>query len=269
SKSSEIIAMMAAGVSLFHLVFPVFLIGSLVAGFTYSNQSYLAPMLGSDKRTGFTRSRSEHSVWQFADGKLYHFSEPSIKTKEIRKGLTFFFDQEHQIKQIQSSKGLRLKDKSWQMDEANEIAFSSDEVINNILPLNSIPENKLPFVFKKELSHPKYSSFSEIISEIIIKQQGAINYKSDVFALYQKIAGILSVFTMVLLALPFSLYAGRSVNVRTGIVVSIVMGLVFWLTDQILISLNSTGTLLPEISAFGANILFVVLALILIRLKRT
>ena len=56
SKSSEVIAMMAAGVSLAKMVFPVFAAGCVIGLFGYLNQSYLAPLWGADERTSMVDS---------------------------------------------------------------------------------------------------------------------------------------------------------------------------------------------------------------------
>ena len=133
---------------------------------------------------------------------------------------------------------------------------------------NSFQDDEFPFVFKKELVHPKYSDFSDIITEINLKRQGSVNYEADLFAFYQKTAAIISIFVMILLALPFSLSSSRKSNARMGIVLSIILGFSFWLVDQIFASFNSAGLVPAELAAFGANILFTLLALSLIYLRR-
>ena len=164
---------------------------------------------------------------------------------------------------------LSRKDESWEIGQERRIEFHEKGIRQSVENSLKTAVNEMPVVFTKELVNPKYTGFGSLISEIRIKRKGAVNYNPDLFALYQKIAGLFSIFVMILLALPFSIYSGRSANVRTGIVVSIVLGFVFWLVDQILLSFNTTGMLPMGVSAFGANVGFLILAFILIRLKKT
>ncbi|MFH2130293.1 MAG: LptF/LptG family permease [bacterium] len=268
SKSSEIIAMMAAGISLQKMVFPIFIAGSLIGWFGYLNQSYLAPLWGADERTSMVDSTPVNNSWQFYQGRLFYFAHLMSKKQRVQSSRVFEFDDHHQIRRILTFEQLKNANGTWQAESGREINISQNRVVSKTRQTNVFPQEEFPVVFKRELNHPKYSDFSALMTEINLKRMGSVNFEADLFALYQKIAAILSVFVMILLALPFSLYTGKKSNVRMGIVLSMVMGFSFWLIDQIFISFNSAGLMPSELAAFGANILFTLLALLLIYLRR-
>jgi len=268
SKSSEIIAMMAAGVSLSKMVFPIFVAGCVIGLLGYLNQSYLAPYWGADKRTSMVDSTPVNNSWQFYQGRLFYFSGLAAKKKSVQSSRVFEFDNHHKIRKIKDYKQLKLEKRIWQAQSGREVEVNNNSVFDRISPRNSFTDNEFPFVFKKELNHPKYSDFSDIITEINLKRQGSVNYEGDLFAFYQKVAAIISIFVMILLALPFSLSSDRKSNVRMGIVLSIILGFSFWLVDQIFASFNSAGLVSAELAAFGANLLFTLLALSLIYYRR-
>ncbi len=268
SKSSEVIAMMAAGVSLVKMVFPVFAAGCVIGLFGYLNQSYLAPLWGADERTSMVDSTPVNNSWQFYQERLFYFSGLAAKNQHVDSSRIFEFDIQHQINKVKVYKQLVLDDETWRIENGREVEIFENRPTTTPSSEINIQKNTFPFVFKKELNHPKYAGFSDIIMEINLKRQGAVNYESDLFALYQKIAAIMSIFVMILLALPFSLGSGRKSNVRMGIVFSIILGFCFWLIDQIFVSFNSAGLMSAEFAAFGANFLFAVLALSLIYLRR-
>lgn len=268
SKSSESVAMMAAGVSLFQLVRPILLVGTAICLFLYFNQSYLAPWWGADKRSGVVRITEKSNIWRFYQGKLFFFKGISSRRKVVKKSKTFEFQEGHEIHAINDRYQLRLVESKWESTNGDKTLFNHKNLIRHQSGSKVIRADSFPVVFNKELSHPKYSDFSSIISEIRIKLQGAVNYEDDLFALYQKLASFFSIYIMILLALPFSLYSGRDTSVRSGIVISIILGFTYWLMDQIFISLNGTGLISIEISAFGANVIFMSLSVFLIYFKK-
>jgi lipopolysaccharide export system permease protein len=180
----------------------------------------------------------------------------------------FEFDDHHQLNKVKVYRQLGLENGFWRIEDGREVEIFENRPHTSQSSQVTFQKNTFPFVFKKELNHPKYAGFSDIITEIHLKRQGAVNYEADLFALYQKIAAILAIFVMILLALPFSLGSGRKSNVRAGIVFSIILGFCFWLIDQIFFSFNSAGIMSAEFAAFGANFLFAMLALSLIYLRR-
>ncbi len=268
SRSSETIAMMAAGVSLFHLIIPVIYCGVGIAFLLYLNQSYLAPHWGADERAGLVNSAPRTDVWRFHRESIYYFSMPDKNRRTVEFARSFLFDNQHQLRRIDHYTTMTEAGDEWNVKGRNRIETDEEGIYLTSSQSLSFPTEQFPVVFTKELGNPRYSSFSILIKEILLKKNSAVDYNTELFALFQKFAGILAVFVMVLLALPFSIYSGRDANVRTGIVVSVVLGFVFWLVDQILVSLSNTGRVPIAISAFGANVIFLLLAFFLIRLKR-
>lgn len=269
SKTSEIIAMMAAGTSLFSLVLPVLLCGVLISTFLYWNQSYLASYLGADKRVGFVNKTTSESLWQVQGDVLYHFASPNKDQQSAVSGKSYYFNAEQKVERIKLYSGITRQVNGWHLDKIREINLPDRAVYQKYLENKILPHKTLPLVFTENLSSPKYSSITLLFQEILTKRKATLDFSRELFALYQKLAGVVAIFVMILLALPFSIYSGRSANVRTGIVVSVVLGFVFWLVDQILISLNNTGSIPAEVSAFGANLIFLSLGLLLIRWRNS
>jgi len=268
-RSSEIVAMSAAGFSQFRMVFPIVLFGIVICIFIYLNQSYLAPLWGADERTSMVKPKSSDSTWRFFKGRLFYFSGISLKTREVDTNAVFHYGPDHQIKKISNSRKLRLIQNQWYSNKKNsQITFNGGSISNSRSDFEPTREDEFPVIFKEELPFPKYTSFSALVSEIVIKREGAVNFEGDLFALYQKLASFFAIFIMILLALPFSVYSHKESNVRAGIVTAVILGLGYFLVDQVFLSMNQSATISAEISAFGANIAFFILALSLIHLRR-
>lgn len=269
SKNSEIIAMMAAGVSLIHLILPILFCGIFIISLLYLNQSYLAPLWGADKRAGIVRMEKSPSLWRFHSNTLYYFLPDEGEGERLAYGSAFQFNDAKSIKSIRTFDGVIKVDGNWQIDYQSSYEISSDGLKQSRRSETIYKAEQFPVVFTKNLSSPKYATITDLVAEIYVKSRGAVDFQKELFGLYQKVSGAVSIFVMMLLALPFSIYSGRSANVRLGIVKSVVLGFVFWLADQILISLNQTSSIPMEICAFGANAMFLGLAFLLIRLKKS
>lgn len=270
SKSSEVIAMKAAGLSLFQLILPLFVCGIFISGFIYFNQSYLAPWWGGDKIKGVMSTSPSDSIWRFYKGKLFYFEGLSKADKSVSAGIVYKFNRNNELKEISELKGIKERGKQWKIRLKKDLTFKNNSVQKLAeLPSQVVKKKFFPVVFKKEIANPKYIGFSDLVAEIKIKKNSGISYQADIFAFYQKISALLSIFVMMLLALPFSLFSGRQANVRGGIVISVILGFVFWLADQIFIKLNGANVLSAEVAAFGANMIFIALAMLIVRLKKS
>lgn len=268
SKTSEVIAMMTAGISTFRLVMPIMISVLGLVILLYLNQSYLAPSLGADERASLVKKKSNDDVWQFYNGDLFHFTIVDKREKSVREVSRYSFDTDNRIDRITIYEGADFSS-IWTVEAVRKVNLGPGSIHQEIERGKTFEKGAFPVVFKEEIKVPKYSSFIQLFNEISIKSEGAVPFQRELFAVYQKVSGMLSVFVMVLLALPFSIYGGRSSNVRTGIVISVVLGFIFWLVDQLLVSFSDSVAIPLLISAFGANVLFIALAVSLILLKRS
>ncbi|MCP4297138.1 MAG: LptF/LptG family permease [Proteobacteria bacterium] len=268
SRRSEIIAMMAAGISVRQLVQPILIIGLVISSFYYFNQSYLTRWWGQNAQISLYANRDTKNQWMFYRGELFFLKNLNKKKKEITQAKIFSFDNKNNITRMRQVKGLSLKEGSWVSKESDDYIFTNKGVQTTSSPKKSIHRDNFPIVFKPDLLNPKYSPLEAILENLVIRQQSGISFQDILFAAYQKIASILTIFIMILLGLPFSLFSGRDSNVRTGIVISVILGFVYWLLEQILVSFFVAGVFSAELSAFGTNTLFLALAFYFIQTKR-
>jgi len=264
SKSSETVAMMAAGVSLVQLLKPISACCIIISVFIYLNQSYLAPRLGSDTLLSIIQTTPNASKWRLHRNNLFYIYQAKKNNQTIEKAKIFKFGPQNHLEAVLQLKKLKLQSEQWNTESTNKILFDDKDIDQKMYNQSKYSKDQFPIVFEKELINPKYAPFQEVITQILNKKRGGIDNSEDVFAFCQKIALIVSLFIMVVLALPFSLFAGKSFNTRTGIVFAVILGFAYWLLDQIFMTLFRADILIAELAAFGANILFLGLALILI-----
>jgi lipopolysaccharide export system permease protein len=74
--------------------------------------------------------------------------------------------------------------------------------------------------------------------------------------MHAKISLPFGALIMAFLGIPFSLRDGRSGGIGLGIVISIVIGFSYFVTNALILSLGQHGALPPIIAAWTANLIF-------------
>lgn len=267
SKTSESIAMQAAGVSLLQMIRPVLWAGVVIALFFYLNQSYLAPWWGAEKKLGFAQPEDPKTIWRFYQGRLFYFTGLDKHAQTAQRVGEVVFGGDFRMIALNRYQAVTQLEGGWQVGPGLGLGIDQDRLDYQELPPARLTEDAMPIAFNPELPHPKYAPLGTLVTNLKIKMQGAVNYSEDLFALFQKLSGLLTIFCMMILALPFSLFSGRQANVRAGIVIAIVLGFVFWLVEQVFVSLFEAQALSAFVAAFATNGIFLGLGLFLIAKK--
>lgn len=268
SKTSEAVAIQAAGVSPGRMLQPIMLAGVIVALFLYFNQSYLAPWWGADQKVTLVKRQQETHLWRLHQKRLYYFDGLNKKRSAVRESKALTLNEEGKVTAVEEMKRLKVVKKGVVYDLLSGADFDDKRIQEREPKRVKAKQEDFPQLFNERIGHPRYVSFGLLLQEIRIKSEGGVNAQKELFALYQKVAGLLAVFVMMLLALPFSLFSGRAQNVRVGVVVSIVLGFTFWLADQIFASMFDAGLLPALLAGFLADLIFAGLGIYLIRTKK-
>ncbi|MDH5560437.1 MAG: LptF/LptG family permease, partial [Deltaproteobacteria bacterium] len=122
SKSSEITAMISAGVSHVQLLKPVLLFAVVICGFTYVNQSYLAPWWGSDTKMNIVSGKSEESIWRFYRGQIFYFKNPKKYIKKVDQGRIYRFNPDNGIAETEIMSHLKQTGSQWNIQSGVKIS---------------------------------------------------------------------------------------------------------------------------------------------------
>jgi len=267
SKNSEAVAMQAVGISPLQMLKPVLLLGIFIAAGAYANQSYLAPLWGADEKLMLVKPQPPTFAWRFFQGRLFYFGNLKDFKFQAGKGQIYAFTPEHRIARLQETKRLRQEGETIEFKVQRIVNFSNQGIQVAPGEAETWQQQTFPVIFKPHINHPRYSGFSDIAREVQLKRLGGENYQAELFAAYQKTAGVIAVFVMILLALPFSLFSHRAANVRTGIVIAVILGLLFWLFEQVFAGLFEAGFLPGLVAAFLADVLFLLLGGYLLKVR--
>ena len=275
SRSSEITAMKATGVSLYRIVTPVLIVTMMIsAGLFAFDELYLPAanrrqeallsvikdkpaqtFLRPDRKwiSGQTTASGEPSrifYYQFFDADKNVFANLSVF--EFAPN-TFAL----QRRIFAASARWDSRVNRWVFDDGWQRTFT-DETVTSYQPFTvaTFPEiREQPGYFKKEnipSQEMSYGELSRYISDL--KQSGFDTTRLSV-QLNRKIAYPLITLVMAILAIPFSLSMGKKGSLA-GIATAIGLAIAYWVVAGLFEAMGNVNTLPPLLAAWSPDLLF-------------
>ena len=275
SRSSEITAMKATGVSLYRIITPVLIVTLLISvGLFAFDEVYLPTanrrqeallsviknkpaqtFLRPDRKwiSGQTTASGEPSrifYYQFFDADKNVFANLSVFEFQPN---TFVL----QRRIFAASARWDSRVNRWVFDDGWQRTFTGETVASyQPFTVATFPEiREQPSYFKKEnipSQEMSYSELSRYISDL--KQSGFDTTRLSV-QLNRKIAYPLITLVMAILAIPFSLSMGKRGSL-TGIAAAIGLAIAYWVVAGLFEAMGNVNTLPPILAAWSPDLLF-------------
>jgi LPS export ABC transporter permease LptG/LPS export ABC transporter permease LptF len=275
SRSSEITAMKATGVSLYRIITPVLIVTLLIsAGLFAFDELYLPAanrrqeallsvikdkpaqtFLRPDRKwiSGQTTVSGEPSrifYYQFFDADKNVFANLSV----------FEFDPDTfalQRRIFASSTRWDSRVNRWVFDDGWQRTFSGETVASyQPFTVATFPEiREQPSYFKKENIPSQEMSYGELSRYINDLKQSGFDTKRLSVQLNRKIAYPLITLVMAILAIPFSLSMGKKGSLA-GIATAIGLAVAYWVVAGLFEAMGNVNTLPPLLAAWSPDLLF-------------
>jgi lipopolysaccharide export system permease protein len=270
ARYSELTAVKAGGVSIFYLTIPLVTAAFCVSGLIFVNNEYLLPytnqqatqildvrIKGKPPRGIFRQSR----IWYVGrDNTLWNIDilDPAKGTLE---GVTLFRLDENYCPQerIDAQRATRQAD-GWLFEGVVRRIFADNctrlkKVMTEKRLVLQLPESLNDFVkYKKDPDEMNYQELRRYVRKLRSSGFNATPYQVDMLA---KTAIPCISFVVAFLSIGLAVRRGSA---RGGVVAAIglcmAVGLLYWLTLSIGLSLGHAGRLPPLLAAWGANIIF-------------
>ncbi len=275
SRSSELTAMKASGVSIYRLIAPVMLLAAVVAVALFAFDEFYLPtanrrqeslrsvIKGKPAQT-FQRpdrkwiSGQQDSVGQPARIFYYQFFDPD---KDVFANLTVFEFQPGtfrlQRRIFAASARWDQPTGRWIFENGWQRSFAAESVSSyQPFALNAFPEiREQPSYFKKEERTSQEMSYVELAKYIgDLKQSGFDTMRLRV-QLNRKLAYPLITLVMALLAVPFALTVGKRGGLA-GIATAIGMAILYTFVAGTFEAMGNVNALPPMLAAWSPDLLF-------------
>lgn len=269
SRSSEITALRSCGRSIPQIITPILLLAVFCSSFMFINAELIVP--DSYRRMEYVEKvliRKEGSdvffrlnnIWFRSDQHILQANlfDPGTKTL---KGVTVW-ELSTDMEPLQrldaeqakpSAGGWMLKKVTKRTFGKNSKAVKQAEVE---IPLN-LRSDDLRILDNNAVN----LSYKQLRSYATSLEKGGYPADRWLTMMHMKLANPFGAIIMVLLGIPFALKTGRSAGVAKGIGASVAIGFTYFMISAMIQSYGRTGVLPPVVAAWGANLVFTMIAI--------
>jgi lipopolysaccharide export system permease protein len=274
SKSSEITAMRASGVTVAWLARPLMIfglglsvfslfLGEVIVPFSERRQKelYNIDIRQKDKKGGY----SQADFWWRHGNSFYAFDLFDSRTNTIHSLSQFDLTEDWRVTRRTDAKSAHWIDEllGWSMRDVTQYHFDTQPIAEEKLKSYTLPIREKPSDFYDVKSDPSTMSFSELRRFIKKLKRNGISttqYNPD---LYSKLAAPLIIFITGMLVLPFTLLPARSGSMALSSVAAISIAFLYYAVDSFSISMGRAELLPAFLAAWSANIVMGIVALVL------
>ena len=174
------------------------------------------------------------------------------------EGITLFeFDDDFKLRRRIDAKRALWKGGAWHFYDVTIRDFGErGDIQTTQFEETVIPIPETPEVFKRERRDTEEMSYYDLRRYIRRIKRGGYNTTRYIVDLYAKLSFPLSCAIMVLIGIPFSTKTARGGEIALSIVVSIIIGFLYWIIFNLSLSLGHSGLLPPQLAAFAPHALF-------------
>jgi lipopolysaccharide export system permease protein len=266
SRNNEITAMKANGISLYRIAFPLLILGILASGLCFIGNELIVPFskrqaddillteIRKKPRKTFIRN---YKVWYRSRNAIYNFQVFNSESDTL-EGITLFeFDDNFKLKRRIDAKRALWRSDAWHFYDVTIRDFPERETIKTRrFEEKVIPIPETPDVFKEEQKDTDEMGYYDLRRYIRKIEMGGYDATRYIVDLYAKLSYPFACVIMVFIGIPFSLKTPRSGGVALSIVMSIIIGFLYWITLNLSLSLGHSGLFPPQLSAFAPHALF-------------
>jgi LPS export ABC transporter permease LptF/LPS export ABC transporter permease LptG len=268
SRSNEVIAAKASGVSLYRMAVPVLLAASAIAGLCMVLQSSVLPysnaraaeyrdeIRGNQKVRTFRRADEQ---WLYGQGGyLYHFQFFDQARDTLQQLHVFQLDLEKlEITGRLYAASAQYVDGEWVVRDGWLRRFEKARVtdLRTLTGPVAVDLPETPEFFSTELKPPEEMNreqLAEFVQRLSDAGQETTRYEVQ---LHSKLAGPGAALVMAFVALPFAFRLGRR-GALYGIGIALAIGMVYFALNAFFVTLGNAGALPPMIAVWAPNVLF-------------
>lgn len=269
SKTNELIAMRAAGISSKRTCLPVLSMGALLSAVMFllsefmvpdsiKNSTYVMQVLIKGKKT--TSSFQLDQTWFKSGRNIYGIKAFDPKTRLLQGVIILTFDREFNLVQRVDSLSAVWKDSRWVLEKAFASKFRNGQVIETKKVQNmtfEVPETPEDFLKVKDIGEElTFAELRRFTTKLTSQGYDASRYLVDMHA---KIAFPLICFIMTMIAVPLGIRMrmarARAVGIGLGVLIALsYWG--YWVVNAFSMSLGYLLILPSVVAAWFASILF-------------
>lgn len=266
SRSNEIMAMKACGISLYRIALPIIIIALFLSGFSFVMSEFVTPTTNQKaKRIKLVDIQKQESLGTFKENQIWFRAQDSIYNIKVfnprlnnLQGITIYQVDKNMrlLKRIDAAEGKWNKNK-WILSNVILTTFKPNSF--PVLEKFATQDATLPIApedlkdAQKEAENMGYRELRKYIREIQSSGYDATSYLVD---LYGKVAFPFANIILAVIGFASSLQGRKSTSKTQGFAAGVIIGFSYWIVFAFAISLGKAEVLSPLLAAWIANIIF-------------
>jgi len=261
TQNNEIAAMKAAGISLYRIFQPVFIVAFLIALFmivfndqlvTWANQQE------ADIKDLYSRTSgvARHVVFASSGGRVFYIYLILLHNHRMQNVTIYEFDGDNNVRRETFAREASWTGETWHLKDGivrtfkeggwEETAYEHKEI--------TVPED--PEIMVKGTRDLKEMSFAELSKLVEYKKLAGRTVRRDLVSLHDKISFPFACFIMALLGAPLFVVFGRS-GMAVGFLLTMFISFLYWsIAIAVFEAFGNNGKLPPMLSCWAANFIF-------------
>jgi lipopolysaccharide export system permease protein len=267
SKSNEITAMKASGVSIYNITNPLLALTFFISIFIFLGNETIVPYATQkfyhvkyviiEKKPQKIFFKQDRVWFKGGNNTIFNIQLLDAANNQIKGVSVYKFDPDFNLTERIDAKEMQYEKDEWHLIEGVSKKFLKDGAMDiKTFKKEPVALDKRPEEFKEAVKKSEEMSFVELRNYITKLKGEGFNVTRYVVELYSKTAIPFVNFIMCLIAIPFALRSSRSSGIVMGVGVSIIIAFSYWIILSFGISLGKGSVLPPIFAAWLANIIF-------------
>ncbi|MBL4909381.1 MAG: LPS export ABC transporter permease LptG [Alteromonadaceae bacterium] len=273
ASNSELVVMQAAGLSRFNIIKSVMKSALILVLISMAIGEWLAPQgeaaareIKSQAISGGSLISAKNGIWA-KDGDFFvHISEVE-DTGRLKNVQIYRFNEQLKLTSWLQAEKATYQQNAWLLEDVTDTQITTTEIITkhyqNQQWQSSLTPDKLRVVTVK----PEALSMTDLISYLDYLKANNQDKSRYLLAFWRKIMQPITVAVMLLVALSFIFGPLRSMSMGARIMMGVMTGLLFHVSNQVLGSISLVYQLPPIFGATLPSLLFILMALYFINKK--
>jgi len=273
SRTSELTAMRAAGMSLGRIALPMLLASAVLALALLALEQTLLPLSAQASREIWAQAikqqpsldQRQQDVWLREGNKILHFDLADADNGRLYGVEVIRLDPEFRIVERLQARQARFDQATgWQLERVRLRRFdpvsgaltAEETVAARPLALALTPED-----FREAMANPRELPLTQHYAlQQRFQREGRAPQRLQV-DLQARLAAPFACLVMAFLGVPFALQQGRRSSLATGLAVSVSVGIGFYILNAIMTAIGYKGVLPPTVAAWAPDLLFLLLGI--------
>lgn len=281
NKANELVALFAAGMSLFRITLPLLMWVMVISGVAFFAMDRLGPTMNRKKNyilyNDIEKKPSMYSVvktnkiWYRSKNAIFNIKTLSAQGDKAQSLTLYFFSPEWDLLQMITADRVELGQQTWTLFDGSVTLFTG----NSSFPLTSQFKTKKIAMGEDAQDLQSTGQTSDTLSQSELarfiernKEAGldTIRYEVDY---HSKFSYAFAGLVMCLLGIPFSVGKARSGGTMANFGIVILLVFAYWILLSSSLTLGTHGHFNPIVAAWAPNLLMAGIAyFFLLRLKR-